>query len=167
MDSKIHCFTQPSKMTPTDYVEALQNKALCSDFVYDKYVLKGILMQGLKRSIWNTLCSYCSSLEDGMIHDLARHTTPVTNFQYRKRFGNNGRVETSWPLLWNQKKQRSFRKSAGVAHVNADQDNIPNIVVLVYTCPTSEGTPVAKLEWEWALARPLLGHRPTLLFIGS
>lgn len=47
MDPKILRVTQPSDMTQKECVEALWNKQLHFDLIYDEYVLKGIFIDGL------------------------------------------------------------------------------------------------------------------------
>lgn len=38
-------------MTPTEYAEAPENKALQCDLIYNDYVMKGIFIEGIQESI--------------------------------------------------------------------------------------------------------------------
>lgn len=58
MDGEILRSTQPSNMTPTESIEALRTEERCSDLLNDEYVLKGIFIESLHRSIINSMCLY-------------------------------------------------------------------------------------------------------------
>lgn len=72
-------------MTTTKYMEALQNKALRFDHIYDEYIHNGLFIQGLDGSIPHIMQSYWSLKKTAMVHDLALHATSLTNFQYGSR----------------------------------------------------------------------------------
>lgn len=55
MDAKILQFTQPSKLMPTEYADALCSKELGSDLYRDEYVLKEVLIEGLHDLIGHSM----------------------------------------------------------------------------------------------------------------
>lgn len=70
-------------MKPTEYAEALWNKARRYDLIYVEYDLRGILIEGTLGSIWHSMCSYCSSRENTTtFHELMRHVRLLTSLQH-------------------------------------------------------------------------------------
>lgn len=51
-------FTQPLNKSHTKYAEALYNKVVRCDRVYDEYMLKGIFIEFLLESIYHSRRSY-------------------------------------------------------------------------------------------------------------
>lgn len=75
MEEELLHFTQSSNMTPAAYAEALWSQALCCHVIYYKYVLKGLFVEGLHRSISHSKHFYFSSRKSAIAHDLARHAS--------------------------------------------------------------------------------------------
>lgn len=74
MNAEILFFTQPSNIKPKKYGEALWNKELCCNCVYDEHMFKRIFIEGIHGSIRHSMCSYGSSKISATLHNLARYT---------------------------------------------------------------------------------------------
>lgn len=80
-DDMMH-FTQSSNMTPTEYAEALQNKALRSNGVYDEELFKGVFIEGVPEPICHRMRYYWASKESATLHDLVRHSISLNELQW-------------------------------------------------------------------------------------
>lgn len=120
-DAEILRFTQPPTKSPTEYAEALWNKALRCDRVYDEYVLKGIFIEGLHESIRHSMRSYWGSRKNATVHDLARHATSLTNLQHGSRIPDVPRnMDRPNNRRGNMHDRKNPRQTPPVAHVNSD-----------------------------------------------
>lgn len=80
--ANIVLFMHPSSNLPAEYAEAFWSKWLPCDKVYDKYILQGIFIKGLPKSIRHSMCSYWGSKKSAVPHELAPHATYVSKLQH-------------------------------------------------------------------------------------
>lgn len=73
--------TQPSVIWPTEYAEALRNKAFRRNRASDEYVLKGIFIERFSKLIGHSMQSYWGSRKNATVQDLARHAILLMKFQ--------------------------------------------------------------------------------------
>lgn len=74
-------FTQPWNKSPLENSEALWNKALLRDRVYDEYVWNSIFIESLSESIRHTMRCYQVSKKNATVHDLERQTMSLMKLQ--------------------------------------------------------------------------------------
>lgn len=82
-------FTQLSNGLTAKYGEAFWNKGLGLNKVYDKYILKNILIEGMSGSILHRIHSHIDPKNNGPVRDLAR----------KQRFWQNLNIFLAMPTL--------------------------------------------------------------------
>lgn len=81
-DADMIGLTHTANKSRMEYAEAQWNTSLRCDRVYDEYVLRGILIEGLSKTIWHSTRSYLGSERNATVHDMTRHTTLLANLQH-------------------------------------------------------------------------------------
>lgn len=89
-------FTQPSNKSPTKYDEAPCNVVLRCNQVYDEYVLKSKIIEGLSESIHQSMRSYWGSKDNAAVHDLASHAMSLTKLQRGLAVRTRRIITTVW-----------------------------------------------------------------------
>lgn len=80
-DAEIMGLSQQLNKTLIEYAKLLWAKALRCNPVYDKYVLKGDLIEGLQHSIHQSLHLLQSSSKHATVQDLTRHVASLYNLE--------------------------------------------------------------------------------------
>lgn len=73
--------TQVQNGSPTEHVEALWNKALQRDRVYDEYVLKRIFIEWVSESTSPSNITYWGLKRNAIVQDLVRHSNSIAKLQ--------------------------------------------------------------------------------------
>lgn len=81
-DAKIMHYTPSADKKPIESTELLWSKALRCDRVYVEYVLKGIFIEDLHKSIRHIMGPYWESKKNATMQDLASHSTSLMHLKY-------------------------------------------------------------------------------------
>lgn len=80
-DRDIINFKQPTGQSAVEFAKALWTRALCCSLIYQKYLLEGTFIEGLRQSVQPSVQSYRPKNKSSSLLELARYALFTSNLQ--------------------------------------------------------------------------------------